>query len=53
MIFQKGQNWDKYPVGVKRGRVIKRGEDGKWGVVEPPIFSQDWEFLTNIIPTYK
>ena len=55
MIFQKGDNWDKYPVGVKRGRVIVRGEDGKWGVVEPPIFTQEegWDFLKNIIPNYK
>lgn len=53
MIFQKGQNWDKYPVGVKRGRVIVRGEDGKWGIVEPPIFSQEWDFLKNIIPDYE
>lgn len=22
MIFQKGHNWDKYPVGFKRGRII-------------------------------
>lgn len=51
LIFQKGQNWDKYPVGVKRGRVIVRGEDGKWCIVEPPIFSKDWEFL-NVIPNY-
>jgi len=52
LIFQKGQNWDKYPVGVKRGRVILRGEEGKWKIVEPPIFSQEWDFL-NIIPNYQ
>jgi tRNA(His) 5'-end guanylyltransferase len=52
MIFQKGQNWDKIPTGLKRGRAIVK-VDGKWVVVDPPIFSQEWEYLTKIIPNYK
>lgn len=54
MIFQKGDNWDKYPVGVKRGRTIIRNGDGKWVIDEPPRFSKEtWDYLTNIIPNYK
>jgi len=53
MIFQKGQNWNDYPIGVKRGRVIVRNDDGKWEIVDPPIFSQDWDYLKNIIPNYN
>ncbi len=52
MIFQKGQNWNEYPVGLKRGRVIVK-RDGKWVVEEPPIFSQDWGYFTDIIPQYN
>lgn len=53
MMFQKGVNWNDYPDGLKRGRVIMRNEDGKWVVVDPPIFTQNWDWLTNIIPNYK
>ncbi len=61
MIFQKGQNWNDYPVGQKRGRVVFKelyniGGDknpatrSRWTVVEPPIFTQDREFLGKFIP---
>jgi tRNA(His) 5'-end guanylyltransferase len=73
MMFQKGQNWDKYPVGFKRGRIILKekseivaihgaggsGGDGprttmvtrtSWGVFEPPIFTQEQEYLKSRIP---
>jgi len=53
MMFQRGINWNDYDDGVKRGRVIVRGEDGKWKVENPAIFNQDWEYLKNIIPNYK
>lgn len=53
MMFQKGINWNDYDDGLKRGRVIVRGEDGKWKVENPPIFTANWEYLTNIIPNYK
>lgn len=72
LIFQKGQNWNDYDDGLKRGRVIMRvaehipvnfyappkplvGEDVeppmrmKWRVVNPPIFTQECEFLSNLI----
>jgi tRNA(His) 5'-end guanylyltransferase len=52
LIHDKGQNWNDYPIGLKRGRVIVK-RDGKWVIEEPPIFSQQWDFFTDIIPNYK
>lgn len=56
MIFQKGTNWNDYAPRYKRGRVIvkeavetEKGLRTKWKMVEPPIFTQDREFLNNII----
>ena len=56
MIFQKGINWDEYDPKLKRGRVIVKEtymkEDvarSRWAVEAPPIFTQDKEFLNNII----
>lgn len=67
MMFQeKGVNWDKYKTKYKRGCVIKRHTyeiDGmvpgevvkrsKWVPVETPIFTQEKEFLYNLIPTIE
>lgn len=57
MCFQKGINWNDYPANVKRGRLIlkinyEKNESirSKWEFVEPPIFTQDREYLTNLIP---
>ena len=67
MMWQKGQNWNDYPVGFKRGRAIvkeeyswsaknkKTGEDvqairTRWVSVEPPIFTQEPEFILNRLP---
>lgn len=57
MLFQKGINWDDYPAIHRRGRVIKKeyyekeeASRSRWGMVEPPIFTQDREFLLNMIP---
>lgn len=58
MIFQKGINWNDYAPRYKRGRVIIKQEyvgandtiRTKWNMVEPPIFTQDKEFLDNLIP---
>jgi len=94
LIWKKGQNWNDYPVGQKRGRVILKQETwvalpedraklalknpktadnvkwlidddqhpnlervgqyyikrNTWQVVEPPIFTQDKDFLRNLIP---
>lgn len=82
MMFRKGTNWNDYPVGFKRGRMILKekverkivvdmetgGLDGKpeihinseeyvdrnrWGVFEPPVFTQDVTFLMNRILKVK
>jgi len=57
MIFQKGTNWNDFAPKYKRGRVIERqlyDKDGatrsKWVMVEPPIFTQEREFLASRIP---
>ena len=68
LMFQKGVNWNDYPAGFKRGRLIlkekaeqiavrgpkaKEGETVtrmKWASFEPPIFTQDREFLMSRIP---
>jgi tRNA(His) guanylyltransferase len=61
MIYQKGINWNDYPIGCKRGRLIKKVDKlisgvyeptwrGKWDICNPPIFSKDRKYLRNIIP---
>jgi len=57
MIFQKGTNWNDFAPKYKRGRVIEKqlyDKDGairsKWVSVEPPIFTQEREFLASRIP---
>jgi tRNA(His) guanylyltransferase len=68
LLFQKGINWDKYPVGFKRGRTVVKHEyvaldrkipiedqspmpmRTKWVSEEPPIFTQDREYITTRIP---
>lgn len=57
MCFQKGVNWNDYPIAVKRGRVILKktfdvGETfrSKWVSIEPPIFTQDDKFIEELIP---
>lgn len=57
MIFQKGTNWNDFAPKYKRGRVIEKqlyDKDGatrsKWVSVEPPIFTQERDFLTSRIP---
>jgi tRNA(His) guanylyltransferase len=52
LIHDKGDNWNNYPIGLKRGRVIVK-RDGKWVIEEPPIFSQEWDFFADIVPNYK
>ncbi|HRV32233.1 MAG TPA: tRNA(His) guanylyltransferase Thg1 family protein [Candidatus Paceibacterota bacterium] len=62
MLYQnKGINWNDYPEKFKRGCVIKREtyfketEDNKklirnkWAIQATPIFTQEKEFLQNII----
>lgn len=57
LIFQKGINWNDYSAKYKRGRmVIKENylkEDNvrsKWSIVEPPIFTKERKFISNLIP---
>lgn len=58
MCFQKGVNWNDFSVHLKRGRVIKKVEvivddvkRNKWVVdYNIPIFSQDKDYLNNLIP---
>ena len=63
MLFQKGINWNDYKPKYKRGVVIKKhsyeiespnGEPAirsKWIPVETPMFTENKEFLYNLIPT--
>jgi tRNA(His) 5'-end guanylyltransferase len=57
MCFQKGVNWHDFDAKLKRGRVIVKQEykkeetiRTKWVSIAPPIFTQEKEFLKNIIP---
>ena len=64
MMFEKGVNWNDYLTKYKRGTVIKKqiiyidGQDGepvmrsKWlPDYNTPIFTQEKEYLYNLIPT--
>lgn len=45
MIFQKGVNWNDYPAGFKRGRVVtKEGAD-----YEAPVFTQDRSYIEKFL----
>jgi tRNA(His) guanylyltransferase len=61
MVFQKGINWNDYDFRKKRGGVITKVQveitqgdvtfpRTKWKLVETPIFTQNREFLENLIP---
>lgn len=66
MLHAKGVNWNDYPVGFKRGRMIVREAYGdadggpcglsvlrhRWVVQEPPIFTQDRGYLAGLIPAH-
>lgn len=47
MLWLKGINWNDYPVWAKRGQMAVGGS-----LIDPPVFTQDREFLTSLIPTY-
>jgi len=60
MLHEKGINWNDYPIGFKRGRVVKRVEwrdemqqfpmiRTKWSIVDPPIFTQDRNFIKDTV----
>jgi tRNA(His) 5'-end guanylyltransferase len=46
---EKQINFNDYPAGFKRGRMIVK-KDQIWQVEEPPIFTKDVEYLKNLIP---
>lgn len=51
MMHAKGVNWNDYPDGFKRGRcVVYRGS--AWKLEDPPVFTQDREYLRKIIPLH-
>jgi len=60
LIFDKGINWNDYDARYKRGRIILKREGyplpvdtpkrSSWVMDEPPIFSQDREYLNKLIP---
>lgn len=50
LLHQKGINWNNYSAFEKRGAcVVRNSETRNWEVVEPPIFTQDREFIKKII----
>lgn len=60
MIFNRGINWNDFPAGQKRGRLVVKEniilteevipERTRWTTKEPPIFSEEKEFLNSLIP---
>lgn len=64
LLTQKNINWNDYPAGYKRGRVVMKMpsnimingvavERMSWSVIEPPIFSQEPEFLGNFLSSLR
>ncbi|HLD91558.1 MAG TPA: tRNA(His) guanylyltransferase Thg1 family protein [Patescibacteria group bacterium] len=49
MIFNKGQNWNDYPIGQKRGRCVVKDSSGYWTISDPPTFTQDRDFIGNLM----
>lgn len=57
LFAEHGINWNDYPEGFKRGRCVIPSEveiDGifrsTWGIVDPPVFTKDVDFLRSRIP---
>lgn len=52
MLFAKGINWAKQPADFKRGRIVRRSEDGKgWDVdLAIPVFNRDTAYLDELVP---
>lgn len=51
MIYAKGQNWNDYAGGAKRGRFVRKSAL-RWQIEAPPIFTQDRAYLSAHIPVY-
>lgn len=50
MIFEKGKNWDKLPLYLKRGRCIVKNNEGHWILDDTiPIFTQDRNYIEKFL----
>ena len=47
---EKGINWNYYPARCKRGAVVARKEEAWMIDAEPPVFTQDRQYLQALIP---
>jgi len=59
LCFNKGINWNDYPIKYKRGRLIIKesymkdeSKRFKWVITDPPIFTKDRTVLRNLIPLF-
>jgi tRNA(His) guanylyltransferase len=50
MLRSKGINWAKEPADFKRGRVVRRAENGWLVDLEIPIFNRETLYLDGLIP---
>jgi len=52
MLFARGVNWAKQPADFKRGRVVRRGVDGRsWEIdLSIPVFNREPGYLDALIP---
>jgi tRNA(His) 5'-end guanylyltransferase len=60
MMFQKGINWNDYPIGFKRGRAVKKFVTGSNFTEDPvlewkidhaiPIFTEDRDYIKQTLP---
>lgn len=51
MIHKKGVNWNNYPIGSKRGRMLVY-RNTQWEIEEPPTFTQNKAYLESLIPVH-
>ncbi|MDX2267331.1 MAG: tRNA(His) guanylyltransferase Thg1 family protein [Bryobacter sp.] len=50
LLHAIGLNWAKEPIDFKRGRLLRRDENGAWMVDEaPPIFQREPAFLASLL----
>jgi len=53
LMWQKGTNWNDYSAREKRGRMILKNQTdlkSSWFLDDPPVFTQEREYLTALIP---
>lgn len=60
MVFEKGVNWNEFPIGFKNGRIIiKKSFNNnntkrfKWDSDEAFTFTKKREYLSSLIPKYE